>query len=295
MTRGLHPEPRSQVRSWSEACRGLALLPLVLLACGLSGCLTRTAAPSLPYVQPAQSVPVVDPIQVQTMSRIQDMEVEMQRLREMLERLQASGGNEQAVKNLQERVAFIEKQLGIETASLRPSLPRTAQAGPESAPAPQAPVFPPQEARQSSTAVASAPPPSGPLDLRSAPLPPDERLYREAYGAYRSGNMDQAVSMFEEFLRQYPKSQFASDAVYWSGESRFAQGRYDEAVLLYDRVLKEFPGSKKELNALLKQGQAFEKMGDPKSARIIFQKIVTEHPHTVQARLASQRIKSLPQ
>jgi tol-pal system protein YbgF len=250
-------------------------------------------------VQPAQSVPHVDPVQIQTVSRIQDMEVEMQRLREMIERAQAAGGNDQTVRNLQDRVAFIERQLGIETASSqRPPAPRAAQAGPAGPEAmasaqPQQPVFPPQEARH--PAGGAPVPPNAPVDLRSAPLPPDEQLYREAYGAYKSGNMDQAVALFEDLLRKFPKSTFASDAVYWSGESRFAQGRYDEAVLMYDRVLKEFPGSKKELNALLKQGQAFEKMGDPKSARIIFQKIVTEHPHTVQARLASNKMKSLPQ
>lgn len=284
-------EPRPSGRP-SGAARGLlVLVPLVLVMCSVSGCLTRTANPELPYVKPAQSVPQINPVPVQMASRIQDMEIEMQRLREMIERLQASGGNEQAVRNLQERVTLIERQLGIETAAQGVSGPGVAQGSQDPRTRGQIAALPTQEPRQPSAGPGD---PSGPMDIRSTPVPPDEKLYREAYAAYKSGNFDQATVMFDEFFKRFPQSPLAPDALYWTGESRFGQGRYDEAVLLYDRVLKEFPGSKKELNALLKQGLAFEKMGDPGSAKIIFQKIVSDHPHTAQARLASNKMKALP-
>jgi tol-pal system protein YbgF len=222
---------------------------------------------------------------------MQDMEIEMQRLREMIERLQASGGNEQVVRSLQERVANIERQLGIEAAIQNPTAQNIARGAQTAPPGGRLAPQPLDGNRQPPQGVSDSP---DQVDIRSIPLAPDEKLYREAYAAYKSGNYDQAVAMLDDFLKRFPQSTFAADAVYWTGESRFSQGRYDEAVLLYDRVLKEFPGSKKELNALLKQGQAFEKMGDPRSAKIIFQKIVTDHPHTAQARLAHNKIKSLP-
>jgi len=223
-------------------------------------------------------------------SRLQDMDIEMQRLRGMLERLQAAGGNEQAVRNLQERVTFIERQLGLEAAG-----PGTPSPGVAQGPDPRARVpmgaLPAQEGRQP-LASTTAPPP--PAEIRNTPIMSDEKLYREAYAAYKAGNFDQAIAMFEDFFKRFPQSALAPDAVYWTGESLFGQGKFDEAVLFYDRVLKEYPGSRKELNALFKQGLAFEKMGDPKSAKIIFHKIVSEHPHTAQARLASGKMKSLP-
>ncbi|MBI5248478.1 MAG: hypothetical protein HY912_03190, partial [Desulfomonile tiedjei] len=86
---------------------------LILVMLCLSGCLTRTAGPTLPYVKPAQSVPNTDPGPVHLAARMEDMDAEMRRLRDMIERSQAVG-NERAVKVLQDRVAFIEKQLGIE-------------------------------------------------------------------------------------------------------------------------------------------------------------------------------------
>ncbi len=270
------------------------LFALILSLVSLSGCLTRPGGPALPYVKPAQSVPAIDPAPIQLSSRLQEMDGEMQRLREMIERLQAAGGNENAIRNLQERVSLIERQLGMEA-------PRDA--GPANSPSPPRPVDPriqgqPRvDLRPGDRQIPAPPPdrPAGPpVEITNAPVAPDEKAYRDAYALFKNGSMDQAVFQFEDFLKKYPKSQFSADSVYWVGEARFAQGRFDEAVLQFDRVLKDFPGSKKELSALLRQGQAFEKMGDSRSAKIIFQKLVTDHPHTAQGRVAGGKLKALP-
>jgi tol-pal system protein YbgF len=262
----------------------------------LSGCVTRATGPDLPYVKPAYSMPNPnpDPASLHMSSRLQDLEVEMQRLRDMLERLRAqpSPGTEETISHLQERVAFIERQLGVEAPAETSASPAASQT-PE-----QRPQAEPKQASQAA-AKPSAPAPAmdgeAPVEIVDNNAPsPEEKQYRDAYNLLRRGSVDQSVSLFDEFLKKYPKSRWAADAVYWTGEARFAAGRFDEAVLQFDRVIKEFPGSRKEINALLKQGLAFEKMGDRRSAKIIFQKLVQEKPHTAQARVAAGRLKSLP-
>jgi tol-pal system protein YbgF len=261
------------------------------------GCVaTRSQGPGLPYVKPAYSEPNPnpDPASLHMSARLQDLELEMQRLRDTVERLrvQAPPGAEQTIAQLQERVAFIERQLGLD---------------PPAAPAADAPAAKPPETRPQAEAkpagqVAAKPSASVPSMDSEPPVEivdnnapsPEEKQYREAYALLRRGSADQSASLFEDFLKKYPKSRLAGDAVYWIGEARFTAGRFDEAVLQFDRVIKEFPGSRKELSALLKQGLAFEKMGDQRSAKIIFQKLVQEKPHTAQARAASSRLKSLP-
>jgi len=274
--------------------RWLGLALAVIIPVCFSGCLTRTqTSPPLPYIQPANVVQQVDPAPLQVASRMQEIEQEVQRLRDQLERLQASGADGTAIKNLQERVSFIERQLGMEVQA-------QAQQPAASVPFTSHPLPLPgrwdQPAAQDQRVTAVAPdnrqPPS--VEIRSNPLPADEKAYREAYAAFRSGSLDQSVQMLEDFLKNYPRSEYASSAVYWLGEARFAQGRFDEAVLQFDRVLKEFPGSKKELNSLLKQGESFEKMGETRSARVIYEKIVSDYPHTAQGRLAGGKLKSLP-
>jgi len=280
---------RKLTRSKRSPALAIVLTIFVILPC-MNGCLSRSAGPTLPYVKPANSVPQVDPTRLQMASRLQDMEGEIQRLREIIERMQASGGNEQAISNLQQRVVVIERRLGLERAAGQGSpdpVARDTEAGPSGQ------IQPPPGRSGSQSQPPAIADQAAPVEIRNTPISAEEKAYRDAYAAFKNGSLDQSVALFEEFLKKHPKSQYAADAVYWIGEVRFGQGRFDEAVLQYDRVIKEFPGSKKELSALLKQGQAFEKMGDNRSARIIFQKIVNDYPHTAQARAAGGKLKIL--
>lgn len=266
--------------------RAMAGIVLVIgLSWSLSGCLARSTYPGLPYVKPANVVQPVDQARAHLVTRMEDMDSELQRLRGMIERIQATGGQEGAIKNLQERVTFIERQLGIDTASPEPERRGLTSAPP----APGAPALPPE----SSEAAGPRAETGDRVAIQNAPIPNDEKAFRDAYALVRKGAYREAGPMLEEVIRTDPKGRFASDAVYWLGESLYGQGLYDEAVLQFDRVLKEYPGSKKELSALLKQGESFEKMGDAQSARIIFEKLIKEYPHTSQARVANSRLKGM--
>jgi tol-pal system protein YbgF len=287
----------------------IAVTGMVLPALFLTGCLTRSAnGPSLPYVKPATDVgSQADPVKVQIASRMQEMETELQRLWDTIERLKAAGGDEKEINALRERITFIESKLGIDPLARVPARP-SQHAG---AAWPQQPTASPGRAanapgysRTPATTANPGPPANPraagttrqaqPVEIVNPPLKTDEEEYRTAYTTYTRGDLDTAVQLFETFLKSHPKSNLAADATYWIGEAHFSKGRYDEAILQFDRVIKEYPGSKKELSALLKQGQSFENSGDALSARYIFEKLVKDHPHTSQARKAALRLKSLP-
>ena len=265
----------------------LFFLAPVLVAGSLSGCLTRVPNPPLPYVKPANTVPDVDQGRVRIFARMEEMEAELRRLRGMIERMQTQPGEEKAIVDLQRRVAFIERQLGIAPRSplvapdekRAPGSPEAEGRAPNSQPAPDSGLIRLQSPQK--------------VEIQNAPIPPDERTFREAYLLVRENKPKDAVPLFEAFLKKYPKSRLVPEALYWHGEALFALGRYDEAVLQFDRVIKEHPGSKKELSALLKQGEAFAKMGDKQSARIIFEKLIKEDPHSAQARVANVKLKQL--
>jgi tol-pal system protein YbgF len=271
-------------------------VPVLLMAVmGLSGCLARSGGSvPLPYVRPANSVPSPPPsLPVQMADRMQAMERELQRLWDTVEHLKASGADREDIARLQERIAFIENQLGIDAAVRT----RAQAPGSGAVPAgPQAPDRSPQFSNGAPPAAheAEATPSPAPLQIRSPPLSAEQEDYRQAYAALRSGAHEKALRLFEAFLKNHPKSDLTASVLYWAGEAHFALGHFDEAVLYFDRVVKEHPGSNKELSALLKQGQAFEKMGDGRSARIIFEKLVSDHPHTAQGRLAAEMLKALP-
>lgn len=272
-------------------------IPMMLAAViGLSGCLGRSGGSvPLPYVKPANSIPSpAPPVPLQMVDRMQAMEAELQRLWDRVERLSVSGGDPQAITSLQERIAVIESQLGID-AGVRTRAEAQRSVG--SPVAPQASERATQPRDGAALPVLREPdssPAPRPVEIRNPSMSSDQEDYRHAYAALRSGAQEKALQLFETFLNNHPKSDLMPSVLYWAGEAHFALAHFDEAVLYFDRVIKEYPGSSKELSALLKQGQSFEKMGDPRSARIIFQKLVSDHPHTAQARLAAGRLKALP-
>jgi tol-pal system protein YbgF len=275
----------------------LILAPPILLS---SGCMTRSLNPPLPYVQPANSAPEQDQGRLRLAARVEEFEAELQKLRGAVERLQNAGADEKTIAALQRRVALIEKRLGIESPSAESSTQSGQGRPPFETRSDAIRQFPPQIQAQAQpqSFPRGAPPPS----IAQAPQPEmtpdapadDEKAFRDAYMAFRKGDLKDALPLFEAFVRNHPKSVLAPDAVYWLGETCFGLERYDEAVLSFDRVVKDFPGSKKELAALLRQGESFEKMGDAKSARIIYEKLMKEHPHAAQARTAKSRLAGLP-
>ena len=272
-------------------------IPMVLTAVmGLSGCMSRSGGSvPLPYVKPANSIPS-PPASVppQMVDRMQAMEAELQRLWDRVERLSVSGGDPQAITGLQERIAFIENQLGID-AAVRTRVEAHRSAGaPVATQAAERASRPRDGAAAQPVRDADSSQPPRPVEIRNPSMSSDQEDYRHAYAALRSGEHEKALQLFEAFLNNHPKSDLVASSLYWAGEAHFALAHFDEAVLYFDRVIKEHPGSSKELSALLKQGESFEKMGDSRSARIIFQKLVSDHPHTAQARLAAGRLKALP-
>ncbi len=276
--------------------RAVAILTAAV-AMMIGGCLTRTNNPPLPYVKPAQSVPQQDQAKLHLAARLQEIDQEIARLHGIVERLQAEGDPSAALRNLEQRVALIERQLGIEPPAPAseftpaPSQEQTAPPVPPAQPAPPANQPPAPPAVQQPAPQQHAP--DQRVEIRNKPLPTDEQSYRRAYALVRSGSTSEALPLLREFVTQYPKSRYVPDALYWIGDALFEEGRYDEAVLQFDRVVKEHPGSKKELSALLKLGQSFAKMGDPQSSRIIYEKLLKEHPHSAQARHAKTLLKEL--
>ncbi|MEW6351349.1 MAG: tetratricopeptide repeat protein [Thermodesulfobacteriota bacterium] len=267
----------------------------------VGGCLTRPGGPQLPYVKPAQQPANTDPARERLAARLEALETELQRLRDMVERLQASGGGDpQAVPDLQRRVAAIERRLGGAPPGevSKPHLPSASGEGPSEA----------SSSRPVEAPEAEPPRPSAPLttgmepriEIAGTPRSEDEKAFLAAFApvearASDKAAWDKAIPLLEQFLKDHPKSRFAANAHYWLGEAFLAKSRFGEAILEFDRVIKDYPNSTNELNAMFKQAEAFKAKGEPSSARIIFEKIVREHPHTHQAREARKILKRLPQ
>jgi TolA-binding protein len=61
--------------------------------------------------------------------------------------------------------------------------------------------------------------------------------------AYRKGEVDNAAQIFREFLKEYPKSDLADNAVYNLAKIALSKGYEQKALQWYEHLLENYPES----------------------------------------------------
>jgi len=146
----------------------------------------------------------------------------------------------------------------------------------------------PSEKKVPETGQVTGGPAAAPAESQKALGP--QALYDQAMQLFRSGDFPGAREGFTRFMGLYPKTDLASNAQFWLGESYFAEKKYDEAIVAYDKVVKEYPKSEKLSSALLKMGMAFLEKGDKKTGVILLKKVIREYPQSNQAQIAQRKL-----
>ena len=118
-------------------------------------------------------------------------------------------------------------------------------------------------------------------------------LYDGALASFRNGKFEVAMEGFENFLRQYPKSDRADNAQFWIGECYMSLKHYEQAILAYQKVIKNFPKGNKAPNAMLRQAMAFLEIKDQTSTKLLLRKIIKNYPKSNEAKIAEKKLKTL--
>ncbi len=121
----------------------------------------------------------------------------------------------------------------------------------------------------------------------------EQVMYQRALDALRKGRHDQAISDFQDFITHYPKSEFASNAYYWLGESNYATRHYEVAITHFKKVINAYPGSSKVADSTLKLGFAYHELGEREQARKILSDVVSRYPNTRVAQFATERLQKI--
>jgi len=117
-----------------------------------------------------------------------------------------------------------------------------------------------------------------------------ESVYAAAYETFKEGKYENARTEFQNFLNQFPDTEYSDNAQFWIGESYYLEKKYEKAILDYEKVVKNYPQGDKVPYALLKQGFSFLELGDKSSARIILQQVIKDYPNTNHARIARAKL-----
>ena len=121
----------------------------------------------------------------------------------------------------------------------------------------------------------------------------DRDAYQAAIALLREGHYQQAAEKFEQFLGQYPDSQFSDNAQYWYGETFYVTRKFSEALAAFQKVVSTYSRSQKVPDALLKIGYCDYELGYWDAARAALNRVVNEYPDTTAAHLAQRRLEQM--
>jgi tol-pal system protein YbgF len=144
--------------------------------------------------------------------------------------------------------------------------------------------------------VASVPPaPSPAIEPVKSSVPPElvGTSYDNGLRQMGSGDYDESIQSFRNYLHENGASAYADDAQFWIGESYFRKGQYHRAIIEFNQVSINYGSGDKAPAALLRQAEAFRIVGDKVDARLSLQKITNRYPGTGEAAKASKMLAEL--
>ena len=160
---------------------------------------------------------------------------------------------------------------------------------PPTAEAPAAPAAP-----QPATAAATGtPPPTPPAAAVIADTGAETRTYEAAQGQRRVGNYQGAIVAFQNFIKQYPKSNLAPRAQYWIGDSYFNLRDFKLAIGSQQTLLKTYPDSPSVPDSLLNIASSQIEMGESIAGKKTLEELVAKYPVSEAAEKAKRRIAAL--
>ena len=130
-----------------------------------------------------------------------------------------------------------------------------------------------------------APPPAPVMDPVA-----EQRAYDQGLEHFRAGRFGEAVTAFQLFARNFPKSTLLPSAQYWIGNSLYAVRDFRGAIAAQRQLLTQFPDSTKASDALLNIASAQGELGDLQGSRATMQEVIAKYPTSEAGVKAKQRL-----
>jgi tol-pal system protein YbgF len=146
--------------------------------------------------------------------------------------------------------------------------------------------------RLESSRSITTPDTSAASNLQGAALNP-RQMFDTAYLDLTKGNHDLALMGFQDFVKVFPQSELADDAIYWSGECLYTQRKLPEAIAELSKVVADHPKGDKAAASLYKIGLIQLELKEKRQARSSLQKLIREYPRSVEAKLAKEKLATI--
>ncbi len=152
----------------------------------------------------------------------------------------------------------------------------------------RAPVVPPPGSPNSGDLGTTTQVPTGPPAGMSAGA-----TYTNAFRDYMGHKDDLAMQEFSDYLKYFPKTDFAPNAQYYIADIYYRKGDYENALPAFDAVLEQYTDSSKTPDAHFMKGMTLLKMGKRDAAAREFRDVYAKDPTSEIAARAKEQLKLL--
>lgn len=221
-------------------------------------------------------------------NQVETLKSEFARLRGQIELLQNEMENTQ--KRQRDLYVDLDGRLRKAEAQLTEQAARAAQmppavVGPVIAQGPVTSVNPPP-----GTDPTRAMPPTNAVPPSAMDPVAEQRAYDQGLEHFRGGRFGDAVTAFQLFIRNFPKSILVPSAQYWIGNSLYAVRDFRGAIAIQRQLLSQYPDSAKASDALLNIASAQGELGDLQGSRATMQEVIAKYPSSEAGVKAKQRL-----
>jgi len=120
-----------------------------------------------------------------------------------------------------------------------------------------------------------------------------DQVYSTVYNDFLMGNYDMAIAGFQDFLSNYPDSEYSDNAAYYLGVCYQEAKRYEQAISAFDQVIGLYPNGDKTPQAYYKKAAALEETRKSQESVETLRKLVAIFPDSQEAILAGQDLEKL--
>jgi tol-pal system protein YbgF len=121
----------------------------------------------------------------------------------------------------------------------------------------------------------------------------ETRALEAAYGFYKAEKYPEAVSAFQEFLTNYPKSANTANVRYWTGNAYFVLKDYKSSLENFQVLANKFDTYPKIAEALFNIADCQELLNDNEAAKKTLKQIAAKYPNSDAAAKAKKELATL--
>ncbi len=121
----------------------------------------------------------------------------------------------------------------------------------------------------------------------------DVKALADANALSQSAKHKEAFVAFDSFLKEYPTSKLAPEALYGMGYSQFGLKNYKSAIATQQKVLDLHPESPKVPDAMFNMANSQIQLGQVNNAKKTLRSLIDKHPDAMVTPSAQKRLRAL--